>query len=93
MNTLLSILPLVIIVSATIICIMYVSKKTKTPEIEIPPIENPEVLTPTLPTGSLSPKPVEVEVLEPLKEVIAPAPKPKRPNRRKKPNNNNKPKA
>ncbi len=84
MNVLIPVLTLVVIGSATIIGIMYVAKKTKISEDEITPIENPEVLKPTLTTTTTTKSPV-VEVIEPLIEAIAPAPKPKKRYKHNKP--------
>jgi hypothetical protein len=85
MNVLIPVLTLVVIGSATIIGIMYVAKKTKTSEDELFPIENPEVIIPTLPSIPKDPTPPKVEVVEPLKETVAPAPKPKKRYKHNKP--------
>ena len=84
MNTLITVLVVALLSFAMILGVIYLDKMTKKSK-EIIPIEHPEVLKPTIPTGSLKPQPKVVEILEPLKETIAPAPKPKKRYKHNKP--------
>ena len=75
MNTLVTIAVVALASFATILGVIYLDKMTKKPK-DVLPVENPEVEKPTLPK-KVYVKPLSTEVLEPLKEVIAPSPKPK----------------